>query len=765
MKNRFASLPLVSVVSLTALVGVAHSEEKAPDQVAANHLAELGPDVQVFRRGTHDDVVVRQGPVMPATLYATGERIQLETETVLRPMCGTRPGALTAGDLIKIDAAHRAQMADLANVTIINRSGPSALGQRGGTGGLDLVFNASGLPAGAADALADVEAYIESQFGDPVTVIITVGFANLGGGVLGSTGSNYASNITWATARAGLQADMDFDDTIQTSLPAGSTLPVRYNGNSDAVTNEDRVFFTVANFLAAIGSVGGTAAGMTFNSEFPWDFDPSNGINGGTHDFQSVIAHEVGHALGFTSAADFRPNDVEALDIYRFQFSDGASDFNPDDLAEFGTTPRMVDQNAPGTADDVISDIISDEHRMSDGSPNQASHFSTLEPFLMDPNLGTGESFFPNFLRLGDTDMFDAIGWDFPRILPLFVGATPPALVAPEVTAVFTVTVDPNDETLVPGTETLFYRFDGGVFLSTPLTLVSGTTYEATLPAPMCGDTPEFYVSSESVESGVVTDPTGAPATFFTAEVGVSTVVFTDDVEVDDMTWTLGEPGDTATTGIWERVDPVGTAAQPENDNTDPGVFCFVTGQGLVGGGLGDNDVDGGFTTLLSPIVATNPADDPIVSYWRWYSNDSGAGPNDDVFLVEIAADGGAWINAETVGPAGAGVSGGWIFHSFRVLDFVTPVSSIQVRFIADDGGATGSLVEAGVDDFDVSFTTCSVMASCPADFNGDGFVGSADFATLLGAWGGSGAPDLDMDGFVGSGDLALLLGAWGACP
>ena len=54
----------------------------------------------------------------------------------------------------------------------------------------------------------------------------------------------------------------------------------------------------------------------------------------------------------------------------------------------------------------------------------------------------------------------------------------------------------------------------------------------------------------------------------------------------------------------------------------------------------------------------------------------------------------------------------------------------------------------------------------CPADFDGDGSVGSADMALMLGAWGTPGGPsDLDASGTVGSGDLALLLGAWGACP
>ncbi len=54
----------------------------------------------------------------------------------------------------------------------------------------------------------------------------------------------------------------------------------------------------------------------------------------------------------------------------------------------------------------------------------------------------------------------------------------------------------------------------------------------------------------------------------------------------------------------------------------------------------------------------------------------------------------------------------------------------------------------------------------CGASLDGDGVVGAADLASMLGAWGTTDlAADLDGDGVVGAPDLALLLGAWGACP
>jgi hypothetical protein len=63
----------------------------------------------------------------------------------------------------------------------------------------------------------------------------------------------------------------------------------------------------------------------------------------------------------------------------------------------------------------------------------------------------------------------------------------------------------------------------------------------------------------------------------------------------------------------------------------------------------------------------------------------------------------------------------------------------------------------------------CDAAAGCPADLNGNGFVGVQDLIVLIMHWGPCGdAPctaDLDGDGTVGIGDLIQLVLAWGACP
>lgn len=344
--------------------------------------------------------------VQPVTL-PDGRVVPFETQEIWKPACYNARGSMTAQDLSVMSQTHRAAFTDPTKVIVVDSMGPRA--------GIDIVYVlGAGVPAAAIPAFAAAEAYIEAQFSDPITVTVTVSFANLGPGVLGGT-SSASGYLTYADTRSIVVGGKDLNDTIQDSLPAGATCPVRYNGRKATVTNEDRVFTNFANFKANGGVVAGNDANMQYSNTFPFDYDPSNGVSGSAYSFQDVIIHETGHALGFTSGVDFRTADMEVLDLFRFQRSDGSgsSDYNPDTLAEFQTKARLVSYNSPGT-DDVNCEIVSVEYRMSDGSPQQASHFFDQSPpiGIMDPTLGYGQTFYPNFFRASDLTMFDAIGYD-----------------------------------------------------------------------------------------------------------------------------------------------------------------------------------------------------------------------------------------------------------------------------------------------------------------------------------------------------------------
>jgi len=365
-------------------------------------------------------------------------------------------------------------------------------------------------------------------------------------------------------------------------------------------------------------------------------------------------------------------------------------------------------------------------------------------------------------------DAIEAAGGEFVTGLEILFPDGLPSVVSSAGGDTLRVEIVPSPaDPIVSGSGTLHVDTGSG-FQQIALVPDSANTFTATFPAPAeCPTNVEYFVSFDLQSGTTVTAPAGASP----QSSSVFVTLAADEVDLDDLYdfetpvgFSAGASGDDATTGVWVRVDPNGTAAQPENDNTTDGSIAWVTGQGTPGGGLGENDIDGGTTSLVSNRIDLSATQSATISYARWYSNNTGAAPNADVFEVFVSDDDGqTYVLAETVGPAGAGTSGGWIESGFVVGDFVDLTSTIRVKFVASDLG-DGSLVEAGIDDVRLFGVSCAA-ASCPADLDGSGAVDSDDLGILLAAWGGS-EGDLDGDGATDSTDLGLLLAVFGStCP
>ncbi len=342
-----------------------------------------------------------------------------------------------------------------------------------------------------------------------------------------------------------------------------------------------------------------------------------------------------------------------------------------------------------------------------------------------------------------------------------------PSPVAPDGSTSFPVEVRPLSATPT-GAVQLRWRAAGSTsYTSVTCPPIGGDRYLATIPASECGGSGEFYLVASASGGGTTTSPPGGAAEPFTSFVATELV----DTVVDDFSgnsgWTGGVPGDTASSGVWVRVNPVGTTSggtQVQPNAPFTGSACWVTGQ-HPGGGAGANDVDGGITTLLSPIFDLSEAGDGariLASYYRWFSNGRGAGPNTDVFRVDVSADGGStWVNLETVGPTGPEVDGGWFFREWDLASIVPITDSMRIRFVASDTDPQ-SLVEAAVDLFRLREIRCSPTGN-PADLNGDGVVDGGDLGVLLSLWGTADpTADLSGDGVVDGADLGILLSAWG---
>jgi len=355
-------------------------------------------------------VVIPDG-LRRSTLHASGARVLTEWHTVWRPICGSKPafGPAVEADLLRTALKFSEGLRGRADRA--EHDGGEDSGGGGIAGGsFNIHFDLDGsVPAQAMPAIDAVEAAIEALFADPINITIEISFDDLSGGTLGVTSSPY-THISYSTSRDGLQDDADDTDGLLQRLPSGSSVPVRYNGNNHSITLENRVFWSLANYKATIGAIGGDAGSIIFNDDITWDYDPSNGVVG--YSFQDVLAHEVGHALGFTSGADFRDKDLEVMDLFRFQKNDDGHDYNPDSWAEFRVRPRLVSDGAPPGKH--ITDFIQHTFPMSDGTSHQPSHFDErLNPIgLMDPALSWGETHWPALFNSKDLRVLDAIGWD-----------------------------------------------------------------------------------------------------------------------------------------------------------------------------------------------------------------------------------------------------------------------------------------------------------------------------------------------------------------
>jgi hypothetical protein len=266
------------------------------------------------------------------------------------------------------------------------------------------------------------------------------------------------------------------------------------------------------------------------------------------------------------------------------------------------------------------------------------------------------------------------------------------------------------------GAPILYYAYSGGVYHTVSMTPAGPPDQFSALIPGLPGAVVHYFLSATDTYGQPTTDPASAPTSGVHSFLAgpVSTLLF-HDME-SEQGWVAGAVGDNATAGIWIRADPVGTEVtpgipvQPEDDHTpSPGILCWVTGNALPGQGAGTNDVDGGKTTLTSPVFDATAGGllHPAISYYRWYTNDQGESPSIDFWRADISNDGGTnWVSVESTTQS----ANHWQRILFRVADYLTPTNQMRMRFIAEDAGA-GSLVEAGMDDFQLLAFSPAVLA------------------------------------------------------
>ena len=281
--------------------------------------------------------------------------------------------------------------------------------------------------AGNAPALAAFNraaATWTARLTDAILVTINADMAAQAPNILGST-SSVTLQGGYNTIRNQLVADAadEADDAVVAFLPTAAQfttlLPagVSYNGNLQGT----KANLKAMGFAGLDAGFGVSDASMTFNTAFAFDYDRSNGITAGATDFETVVLHELGHALGFVSTVDdinggSSSVGADVLDLFRF--SDNVAGQDPATNADFTTFARNL---RPGA--NTITDDLANEYRMSTGltnalfpgtDGNQASHWKADEITginigVMDPTLSAGVF---ELATEADYRAMDLIGWE-----------------------------------------------------------------------------------------------------------------------------------------------------------------------------------------------------------------------------------------------------------------------------------------------------------------------------------------------------------------
>jgi hypothetical protein len=240
------------------------------------------------------------------------------------------------------------------------------------------------------------------------------------------------------------------------------------------------------------------------------------------------------------------------------------------------------------------------------------------------------------------------------------------------------------------------YSVSGGDYQAAALSPTGNPDeWQGSIPPQSAGNYVRYYLAADLANGPDAFFPAGGAEDPLLFIVGTMAPVVSDDLELP-AGWTGGAPGDDATSGFWVHGDPHGTVigpliVAPEDDHTPAGTMAFVTGNPGPGAPPSDGDVDGGRTTLFSPLLDLSAELYLRGSLWVWSRF-----PGDDTLRIDLSNDAGQiWRSLARV-TTDLQI---WQEVRFEVRREDVPFTSeMQLRFIASDYGNQG-FVEAGVDD------------------------------------------------------------------
>jgi hypothetical protein len=387
----------------------------------------------------------------------------------------------------------------------------------------------------------------------------------------------------------------------------------------------------------------------------------------------------------------------------------------------------------------------------SDIGPDIAADYLTLDDAVSNGGNGVIADGTPNYNAISQA--FNRHGLTSPSIALLlieFPNALPTSI-DPSGGQTYDLTIRPVSSQILANSQKMFFREgNSGTFTALPLTSLGGNSYRATFPATTCKSAVQYYFQASSTGGTVITSPSNAPTQVLSAISEVSSaMVLADDFDGNTTTFTTaGNLGPSK--GGWMRIAPSTSNTCNGPNNLGGSYKSYVTGALT----SGCNDMDGGFTELLSPVFDAQGAETLMLGITTFLSNNTGANPGEDPLTIQVSNDGGiSWLTVDAIYQ-----SHNWTNRSYRLETLITPSALMRIKVRAEDLGAGDSQVKAAVDNFAVEAVVCT--AAPFGDLDGDRLVGGGDLSVLLLEFGicdGSIA-DLDQSGCVDSGDVAVLL-------
>ena len=277
----------------------------------------------------------------------------------------------------------------------------------------------------------------------------------------------------------------------------------------------------------------------------------------------------------------------------------------------------------------------------------------------------------------------------------------------------------------------LHYSLDNITWNQTQMTLAQGNTYTAVMTFDQSGAIIYYYITASNNLGQSSQYPQMGDYVSF--NYGDLIDILVEDFEINNNWYVESD----ASAGFWELGIPnpsfeQGVLVQTNQDHTEDGLQCYVTGNAQIDeNSPGQDDIDGGSTTLYSEIYNLSSYVDVQVSYWRWYTNNLGNNPGNDIWNVQVTSDLESWVDLEYTNNS----LNEWSELRFVLSNFIELTDQVQFRFIASDesnpgdNGSGGSLVEAALDDFKLEIIGYNSLLG---DLNLDSQVNILDVVLLV---------------------------------